>query len=966
MNEKFNSVPVTHAEGIHASCNSQHRASVTSLQIGTKGVDVESGEKLSDVEVPDRRETVVSEQKSVSPKKDLTYDDLCYFCKNDLFCCNHILSCISAVKRTRERSRSYSSLDLSIMCNFSEANVTAFDLRQLLSPVTSPVSDPHSTHACQSKSEKDVEIMKLNFDLDFSMFEQGLFEAEVLPEDRPENVIHDVAVSKVDHELQVSDVGQKVEYCAASGNDTKYRNLDLFGIESRNDFVKPPETKIKLPQQSLSSVSPGRFSNVAITPPRGLQMERSHSHEKTPSSVLLSPVSPILGSMPKRPASESPILGSGLKKHVAESPILGSIPTKHVPESPVLGAVMKNLSHSQTQLLPVSSTPKIHKKNLFLGSVMSDATQEQEDYSTSVRAKGDKSQKTVTAGDCEQQLNSSISEIQTPPRPNFDLFSAAQWSGTLGPTVANLNNKDSLTNTTMLTVTQLLGLVDKELNTAVDIEDSVLPCEPMTANKPVRACSDIVPGSWSEHIARKDNKYQGSVEPSNTSNIRSVIRKSLDKVTSSSRIEEKSERTSCDNDYLHDDDDDIFANISVDCHMFTSQENMSSVTSARWATGNIPQTETCLLGRSNKSEQCKVGCDSDPAAVAPEITKSTKSSIVDYSWSTTTLIEPSYSDGSSEHKLTDFAKNICMGNLSVKTARNASMISSSADPKTVYFDNNYSPNITGDEKQGTEVSTIVTDKQQEICRSVDFQCQPDVCVALEKESIATCIDSSSHNKTPVDDDSPVIKPLVRNKKINISSTSNESEASSPRRPQNREIKHERIKKSISHLIQDSGCLTARKSNLDTSLPLPLEEDDGDNPQILSDVKKGNNSPSSKRVVHVSSDDDFESQSLLKWEKRSQSKGASKTCRSGNQGKINPVNRKLKVCIMLQFLYKQNHLAMQCCFGNNSSSQNFTCFSSALFHKLCIHWKYIDIDVDITCIQGVTGGTDQTSGGCSLC
>jgi hypothetical protein len=40
--------------------------------------------------------------------------------------------------------------------------------------------------------------------------------------------------------------------------------------------------------------------------------------------------------------------------------------------------------------------------------------------------------------------------------------------------------------------------------------------------------------------------------------------------------------------------------------------------------------------------------------------------------------------------------------------------------------------------------------------------------------------------------------------------------------------------------------------------------------------------------------------------------------------------------------------VQCCCGNISSSQNFTCFSSVLFHKLCIHWKYIDSDVDVTC------------------
>ena len=910
MNEKFNNVPVADAEGIPASYNSQHRASVTSLRLGTKGADVESGEKLSDVEILDQRETVVSEQKVVSPKKDLA-DDFCYFCKYDLFCCSHILSCTSTVKRTRERNISYSSLDPSVMCNFSEASVTAFDLRQLLSPVTSQVNDPKCEHACELKSEKGIEIMKLNFSLDFSIFEQCLFEAEVLSGDCPDNMIHDVAVSKVDNELQVSDVGQKVEYCAAIGNDNKDRNLDSLGIESGND-VKLPETKIKLPQESHSSVSPGRFSNVAITPLRGPQVGTSHSYEKTPSSVLLSPVSPILGSMLKRDESESPVLGSGLKKHVTKSPILCSLPGKHVPESPVLGAVLKNLSHNQTQLLPVCSTPKIHKKNLFLGNIMSEATQEWEGYSSSVRAKGNKSQKTVTVGDCEQRLNSRVSEIRTPPRPNFDLFSDTQWSGTFEHVVENLSGKDSLTNTTMLTVTQLLGLVDKESNIAVNIEDSVLPCEPVTANKPVQVCSDVVSGGCGEHTALKDNKYPGSVKPSSTSNITCVISKSLHKVTSSSCSEQKSKRKSCDNDYLQDDDDDIFANLSVDCPVFTSKESMPSVTLAGCAMGNNPQAETCLLGRSNKSEHFEVECEDDLAAIAPEKTQLPKSSVVDYSWPTTAVIKPSCSDWRLEHKLTDFANNSCMGNSSVKTVRNVSKISSSADPKTVYF-NKYSDNIIGNEKQYTEVSTVVPQKLQEICRNVDFQCQPDLSVTLE-ESVATCTDSSSHTKTTVDDDSPVIKPLGRNKKRNISSTSNESGASLPCHPQNRVIKLERIKKCSSHLIQDSGCLTARRNNLGTTLPLPLEEDDGGNPQILSDMKKGNNSPSGKRhmescipireseVAHVSSDDDFESQSLMIWKKRSQKKGVGKTCRSGNPRKTNPVNRKLKVCIMLQFLY----------------------------------------------------------------
>jgi hypothetical protein len=921
-------MPVVDAEWIPASYNLQHQASVTSRQIGAKDVDVESGEKLSDVEVPGHRETAVAEQKAVLPKKDLTDDDLCYFCKNNLFYCHHVISFVSTVARTREGSRCYRCPDLSILYNFNEANVTAFDLRQLLSPV----NDPNCEHACQLKSEKDSEIMKLNFDLDFSIFEQCLFEAEVPSQGPSDNVTHDVAVSKGDHELQVSELGQKVESCAATVNDDKYRNSDLLAIERRNGSVELPETKIKLPQQSHSSVSPGRFINVGITPPRGLQMGTNHSHEKTPSNVLLSPMSPILGSILKMHASESPILGSGLKKNLTESPVLGSVlskhllklpvlgsvPNKHVPESPVLGAVPKNLSHSQSRLLPVSSTPKIHKKNLFLGSIMLDAAQGQEGDFTSVRAKGEKSLKTVMAGDYEQQLNSCVSEIQTPPRPNFDLFNGTQWPGKLEHNVTNVNSKNSLTDTTMLTVTQLLTLVDKELNTAVDIKDPVLPCQLVKANKPVPACSDTVPGSCSEShttklTALKDNKYLDSIKSNSTSHITSVIRQSIDEVTSFSCSEQKSEHKSFDHDYLHDDADDIFVNLTVECQMFTSKESTSSVTSARRAMGNIPESGTCLLGKSDRSEHCEVECEDDPAVVAPKITKVPISSVVDHSQLTATVIKPSCSDSSLKHKLTDFSSSTCVGNTSVKTVRNVSEISSSADPKTVYFDKKNSPSIIKDEKQYTEMSTTVTKKQNEISRNLYFQGQPDLFVSLGKESIASCIGSSCHSKTPVDDDSPVIKPLVRNRKRNISSTSNESGVSSPCHPPNRVIKHERSKKCNSCLVQDLGCSTARRSNLDMSLSSSLEEDDGGNRQILSGMKKGNNSPCGKRhmesciairerdVANISSDDDFESQSLMKWKKRSQNEGAGKTGRNENQRKTNPVNRKLKVCITLQFL-----------------------------------------------------------------
>lgn len=908
MNEQYKNIPVADAEGIAASYNLHHQASVTSLQIGAEGVDIESIKELLDVEVHDHSKTAIAEQKAVSPKKVLTTDDTCYFCENNLFYCHHVISCISTVKKTREDSRRYRCLDLSVVYNFSEANVTAFDIRQLLSPV----NDPNCEHACQLKSEKEREIMKLNFDLDFSIFEQCLFEDDLLPAGPTDNMTHYVAVSKVGHEDQVSDIGQKVACCAVSVNDSNYRNSDLLVTESRNDAVEMPETEIKLLHKSHSSVSPGRFNNTAITPPKDLQIGTNCFHEQMPTSVLVSPVSPILGSV--------------LKRHASESPILGSVPSQHVPESPVFGAVPKNLPHNHTRSLPICSTPKMHKKSLFSGNIMLEAIPERESDFTAGKAMGDKSPKTVTAGNHEQQLNSCVSEIQAPPRPNFDLFSGIQWHGNLEHNGEHFNSKDRLTDTTMLTVTQLLDLVDKDLSTAVHVGDSVLPCEAAKKSKPVQARLDVVPHSCveshtTEHTALKDNRYPDPLRPFITSISTSVIRNSIDKVTSSSCSEQKSEHKTYDHDYLHDDADDFFANLSVDCHIFSSKENTSSVTSPLCAMDNVPEAETCSLGKSDKSKQYESGREDDPAGTAPEITQLPISSVDDYNQLATTIIKPPCSDMNLKHKLTDFANDTCTGHSSVETVRNTSKISSSADPRTVYFDNKNSLRIMGDEKQYKQVSTPVTDKQKEISKSVNSGGRSDLLVSRGKESISTCTGSISHGKIPVDDDSPVVKPLRRNRKINISSTSDESLVSSPYRPQNRVTKQGGINKCNSLLVQDSSWLTARRSNLDTSLLSLLEEDDGDTPQILADMKKHNNNLSGKRhtescipvresdVVHISSDDDFESQSLRKWKKRSQSECASKSNRNGNQRKTNPVNRKLKVCIMLHFF--NNRIILLC-------------------------------------------------------
>ena len=46
---------------------------------------------------------------------------------------------------------------------------------------------------------------------------------------------------------------------------------------------------------------------------------------------------------------------------------------------------------------------------------------------------------------------------------------------------------------------------------------------------------------------------------------------------------------------------------------------------------------------------------------------------------------------------------------------------------------------------------------------------------------------------------------------------------------------------------------------------------------------------------------------------------------------------------------------------------FVCIYAFMYVCICVYVRvYVCICVYIVCIQGVTGGKDQTSGGCSLC
>jgi hypothetical protein len=525
-----------------------------------------------------------------------------------------------------------------------------------------------------------------------------------------------MAVSEVDHHV--------VDVNASPGN--VHRNSAVPVIESPIQ----PEREIKHMQESFSSVSSGRFSNVEHTPMRSQQMEANFSLNETPSNLLLSPVSPIFGS------------------------------------------ALKNISQNSKRTLSVCSTPKVHKKTLFSGNVFLDTVQEEgcnftSGSSQNLKAKGDGSLNTLTVCGSEQPLNSPVSEVHTLPRPNFDLLSAAQDIKILEVGVENVMNADSFTNSAMYTVTQMLGLVNKEPNTPGVVE-------------PVEICKsvqDIVPSTFikshvAEDISQKGDKCSDTVNHGSMSNFTSLVRNSADMITSSSlsshtvrripvNCEQKSKQT---HNYLHDSDDDIFVDLTLDHSLFTKCNQNTSVTSEVHTVDNNIEVDTNLPGNSGRSQH-EIGDDDTgkqefdtevPSliSVAPQITKISKYSTIGHDQLTTAISKPSHSCLSSKHKLKDSAKITCTGN-SLKTMGSRPNISSS-HPKTINYDKESLSRIIGDESQYAEVTVGVNEKQKKISGSIDCKSQLDWYISLNNQKTVKKHNISTGNKY-VDHYIPVVK-----------------------------------------------------------------------------------------------------------------------------------------------------------------------------------------------------------------
>jgi hypothetical protein len=926
-------------------------------------------------EIPHNFEAgTVTEHKASPKKNDFTGDDVCYFCKNALFYCHHIISCTSTIKSKRGGSGCFKPLDLCALDNLSEANVIEFDLRQLLDLASSLVdedcdrnidvsgsskelaSDCNTEISTQVQSHKSGGNMKLNFNLDLALFEQCLLQDELLPGRLIDNLEGEVAVPEVGQKI----LDSAVNVCHRNG----CKNSDSIEIESRRDSMIPPERKMKRVRKSPgmchSSVAAGIGSkplNTEYSPLRDGQAETclystNHSPKETPNKpckLLLSPVSPILGS------------------------------------------VLKDVVHKPTQPLPVCSTPKIHKKNLFLGNVMLRPMKEEGGNFTSsttqhLEVEGEKSVNALMAGDCETllRLTSPVSYIASLPRPNFDLFSVTQELVSLKPDeerTENFRNEEVCMSTTqdstMCTVTQLLGMVSKTVsmvkgkefgvtsqqNTSVDVEELILPSETVEGvlsteerSKPVQECSYNVPSSdvpsrfsKSHNIAHvssdsincafKDNPSSSSdsvlpESPVPCSQVRKFLCSSASKMTTPSLScpavqempvdsEKKSEQKYMEHDYLHDGDDDIFADLAMDCHTFTACKRSSSVTSAVvhgvCTVDNLPEADKC--DRSEHQEVAECGDDValkqvvDPVldsvvapvtTIVPGITKLSVSAVSN-SLQTTAITKSSHSRLSLKCKLKESAKVTCMENLSVKVTESSSDIIACADVKRRNFDKENPSKIIWDENQFAEVSntaskTVFFDTQKEKNGSKSSEGKADWFVSFGMEKTTLHNKSISENErvtcraATLDDDSPVTKPHVRNKKINISSSSNESGVLSSCDTnfplQNTTVVHEKVKDCKSLPVKHSDWLTARKSN---------------SPRLTADVKNNSRFSGNRHMdscvqvmktdvikISLEDDSDFESQKLVRLKKRKQGKDVYTTDRNESRGKTTHVNKKSEV------------------------------------------------------------------------
>ncbi|XP_069691235.1 Fanconi anemia group M protein isoform X2 [Periplaneta americana] len=802
-------------------------------------------------------------------------DDECYFCKNDLFYC-HITPTMPQRKLSKRSFECFEPLRPGILANIRKSSLAAFDLTQLLSPPSSPENnvselksedelpvDDKPDNTAEMKLQKAAEDVKPNFSLNCSVFDNFLFEESWTAGNALKN---DLPVLS---EAQVLTTNTHSDHSRSCGiTDEKAPELlqEVVLVEDKhvhessdNNRCAPDEVS----EQNFGERTPLKTRQTEIYP------ESVNNCSKqtlvNTSNVLLSPVSPIFNSSVKNCIQESPIFSS----------------------------------HKAGRMLPRCSTPKIHKKSLFSRKRMLEDKKEVEYSDNGSSNVGDPAQ---IGGELDEErdsvFNLPLPEVPCMQKPNFNLFAGSQWyedfTSSAGNTQTSKNTREKMnvsantltnTNNSMYTITQFLNVIDR----TVSVEKEKIPKE----NTLIRnvSLSDMLKNGDSkikeesagiaaiEHTPPKTSQSLDSgndnENPDNLSHVSPIlcsqIRHSVQRVTTkvsdlivprpkSSGHDKNSEQICVNQNYFHDSDDDIFAGLAIDPHDINpsnhTESGISTSISNKYIPVEISEEKTNLLVKDNSK------CNENPPQMA--VSNTSRKIVESDSQFSFITVAPRFTEGPSRaYVAEDDQSNAVKVNsrLSLKrkqrdkvehSIKNGLVKSSeiSPEPKRQKTDTD----IESDKERRSLIKWTDFGEESDQFDSVSFNRNP-----LESNRNTKNEPNNCKTSTP-EDDSPLTKNLAKNRRKNISSTSNESE-NSP----NRDHQAESPGKINPLHLQDSGWLTADKSESSPSSRAKRIF------PIVSDFKK-NNSTGNKNfenkieqlqetaVTEISSDDfDFASE-----------------------------------------------------------------------------------------------------------
>ena len=412
----------------------------------------------------------------------------CILCKNGLFDCQSLLS-YDVLHKNIPSVEKYEPIDLSSIEDVTREEIVAFDVRELVTPPTSPVLGKSSAEVYPKIPVADVSSIKPNFDLDFCALEQFFFEEELefgenIQNPQKVNIYPNIVSSGKN---SPSGKTKKLEeYCH---NDiTKVKQS--FKPEKLNENEFHDEVELICETSNFSALK-NELNREDLTPKftQSMTEEILANDIECPSKpgMLMSPISPILYSQKKS----------------------------------------KNSSQKCIRKLPKSSTPKVHRKNLFL------IDNEVKSESKLKIKKGFNAENNDDRSfdDLEKQNEDILISNNLPPANipvlNFNLGSYTQLLKNLenldeDMSVRNVetgNKRDvpvssnnMASDSSMCSVTQLLNLIDKtststENITHVTLQRGTSPIIPNHKNK-INSSEHVSSSVTSKQVSKKNSKEQ--------------------------------------------------------------------------------------------------------------------------------------------------------------------------------------------------------------------------------------------------------------------------------------------------------------------------------------------------------------------------------------------------------------------------------------------------------------------------